>query len=95
MEAHKEKKVSIHPMCRFKMNLPGFIFLTPSFQYILCVGSSELIDSDVVSAAVFQYILCVGSSENTDNAFFPSSTVSIHPMCRFKEVLYEIDEALQ
>ena len=34
--------VSIHPMCRFKFIQGGIMARLKGFQYILCVGSSQL-----------------------------------------------------
>ena len=59
----KVKKVSIHPMCRFKFKeIREAKRLSQSFQYILCVGSREECLAYVSTIyKMFQYILCVGS----------------------------------
>ena len=53
--------VSIHPMCRFKLALSISSSALLSFQYILCVGSSDIFNLLKGGLIEFQYILCVGS----------------------------------
>ena len=55
-------RISIHLMCRFKIDDKTVFDLFRPFQYILCVGSSGDLVGKAVKKAVFQYILCVGSS---------------------------------
>ena len=49
-------------MCRFKLPLPYPATNPLLFQYILCVGSSEISLLLKIRWEEFQYILCVGSS---------------------------------
>ena len=77
--------VSIHPMFRFKNPvLRDYVIGKITFQYILCFGSSIDNNKDELTEGKFQYILCFGSSSLKVTILLASSTVSIHPMFRFK-----------
>ena len=54
--------ISIHPMLRFNLTVPNVSGLVLKFQYILCYGSTYLINNNFVGAKKFQYILCYGST---------------------------------
>ena len=54
--------VSIHPMCRFKLQAAKTRGELNLFQYILCVGSRGEHKIYIGYTLSFQYILCVGSS---------------------------------
>ena len=74
--------ISIHLMCRFKLNFTDNIGAYAEFQYILCVGSRIYIESLYHSLELFQYILCVGSScfyveVKNSHIYFNTSYVSV------------------
>ena len=55
--------ISIHPMLRFNFLRDFDKFFLKLFQYILCYGSTYLINNNFVGAHKFQYILCYGSTK--------------------------------
>ncbi len=58
--------VSIHHMCRFKQELQEVEVIRVGFQYIICVGSSDIRSCDDECICKFQYIICVGSRRRED-----------------------------
>ncbi len=60
---NKFSAISIHRMCRFKFVFSPITTTVPLFQYIVCVGSSDLFSRFAIAVKTFQYIVCVGSSD--------------------------------
>ena len=84
--------ISIHLMCRFKNVDKGLKNYFKEFQYILCVGSSELQKSKPSKTLEFQYILCVGSRALVtlfilNKVYFNTSYVSVQVKLATCEVI--------
>ena len=77
------KRVSIHPMCRFK-NLHLVIALQKVCFNTSYVSVQVALSASAVRNLKFQYILCVGSRVLIEHLSRLVKCVSIHPMCRFK-----------
>ena len=69
-------------MCRFKKIGRNDANFTILFQYILCVGSRDILEDIAKRITKFQYILCVGSRrekylKERINSSFNTSYVSV------------------
>ena len=60
---YRINNISIHPMLRFNGGcLYGDAVFIDTFQYILCYGSTKVMELKGHSSYRFQYILCYGST---------------------------------
>ncbi len=83
-----KSNVSIHHMCRFKcFSVFKFILSKRAFQYIICVGSSNLCYSQIDYSSLFQYIICVGSRESNSTSLSALSSFQ-YIICVGSSILY-------
>ena len=56
------KEISIHLMLRFNCDVCSKLSGILEFQYILCYGSTRILNTPRTPINIFQYILCYGST---------------------------------